>query len=394
MIDARTETVETQFFTFAESEADPFALELGGTLSPVTLAYETYGELNADKSNAILVFHALSGSQHAAGLNTHVPGLGDLWTDENYVGWWNDFIGPGKAFDTRRYFVICANYIGGSYGSTAPRTINPKTGKPWGGSFPYITMRDVVNTQVRLLDHLGILTLFAVVGSSIGGMLALDLAARYADRVRCVIAIATGARTTTLQKLHNFEQIFAIEEDANFARGDYYDGEPPSKGLMLARMIGQKTFVSLEVLQDRARGEIVQDETDLKGYRLQHRIESYMLHQAKKFVTRYDANSYLCVLGMWSSFDLTRKGTTPLDDVFAPCTKQRFLVFSIDSDGCYFAEQQNELCVALQNNNINYQHITVHSPKGHDSFLLEPHLYTPYIVYVMDEVARQNEINC
>lgn len=383
--------VETRFFTFAETEDEAFDLELGGKLWPVTLAYETYGELNADRSNAILVFHALSGSQHAAGINRSVPGLDGLWTEENYVGWWHDFIGPGKAFDTRRYFVICANYIGGSYGSTAPRTTNPQTGKPWGGSFPYITMGDVVNTQVRLLDHLGIQTLFAVVGSSIGGMLALDYASRYAERVRCVIAIATGARTTTLQKLHNFEQIFAIEEDANFARGDYYEGEEPLKGLMLARMIGQKTFVSLEVLQDRARGEIIQDENDLKGYRLQHRIESYMLHQAKKFVTRYDANSYLCVLGMWSSFDLTRKSKVPLNDVFAPCQKLRFLVFSIDSDVCYFPEQQNELCAALQENNINYQHITVHSLKGHDSFLLEPHLFTPYIVYVLDEIWRQGE---
>jgi homoserine O-acetyltransferase len=378
--------VQNRTFTFADQPGEHFQLELGGTLAPVTLAYEAYGRLSPERDNAILLFHALSGNQHAAGFNPDAPTMGDLWTEENHIGWWDGFIGPGKALDTDRYFVICANYLGGSYGSTAPCSNNPETGKPYGSTFPYITMSDVVNSQVRLLDHLGIEKLLATVGGSIGGMLSLDLAVRYPDRVKVVIPIASGAHATTLQKLHNFEQIFAIENDNNFNAGDYYDEEPPLKGLMTARMIGQKTFVSLEVLQRRARGEIFQDADDLKSYRLQHRIESYMLYQAKKFVKRFDPNAYLCVLGMWQAFDLTQATGGDLVKTFAPCSGQRYLNFSIDSDVCFYQNEQAQLTSALKENNIVVQHITVHSEKGHDSFLLEPELYTPYISFALNEV--------
>ncbi len=385
------DTVQNRTFTFADQPGEKFQLELGGTLSPVSLAYETYGRLSAKRDNAILLFHALSGNQHAAGFNPNAPVMGDLWTPENHVGWWDGFIGPGKALDTDRYFVICANYLGGCYGSTAPCSIDLKTGKPYGGSFPYITMSDVVNSQMKLLDHLAIKRLLATVGGSIGGMLSLDLAVRYPDRVRLVVPIASGAHATTLQKLHNFEQIFAIENDHDFNAGDYYEGSPPLKGLMTARMIGQKTFVSLEVLQGRARGRIIQDEDDLKGYRLQHRIESYMLHQAKKFVKKFDPNSYLCVIGMWQAFDLAHTAGGDLVKTFEPCTSQRYLNFSIDSDVCFFPDEQFQLTSSLKENHIPVQHITVHSEKGHDSFLLEPELYTPHISFALNETFNEPE---
>ncbi|HOE94966.1 MAG TPA: homoserine O-acetyltransferase [Candidatus Sumerlaeota bacterium] len=382
-------TVETQFFTFAKSPEDAFVLESGDRFGPITLAYETWGELNADRSNAILLFHALTGSQHAAGFNPAVQGCEDLWTEECQIGWWNDFIGPGCALDTDRYFVICINYLGGCYGSTGPRSINPATGRPYGGAFPTVTVRDTVDAQMRLLDHLGIQCLLAAVGGSLGGMMVLELATRYPERVRCVIPLAAGHHATTLQRLHNFEAIFAIEEDRNYNYGDYYDGDPPRMGLMLARMIAHKTFVHVDVMEERARGEIVQAEDDLKGYRLRHQIESYMLHQGKKFVQRFDANAYLRILYMWQNFDLRARFNGDAVEAFKPCRHQRYLVFSIDSDVCFWPEEQEELCQALKMADVPYQHITVHSDKGHDSFLLEPRFYAPYLSYVLDETWRE-----
>ena len=383
--------IETQFFTFAKNPEDALQLEKGGQFGPITLAYETYGQLSEERDNAILIFHALSGSQHAAGYNPAIPGVEKYWTDECQTGWWDNFIGPGKALDTRQYFVICANYFGGCYGSTGPSSIDPQTGRPYGGHFPVLTIGDVVNTQIHLLDHLGIRTLLAVAGGSLGGVLAIDLAMRYPDRVRCIISIASGPRATTLHKLFNFEQIFAIEEDPNFNYGDYYDGQPPTMGLILARMISHKTFVHLHLMEDRARGEIIQDANDLKGYRLQHQIESYMLHAGKKFVTRFDANTYLRIINMWQQFDLGARADGNLAAALRACRHQRFLIFSIDSDVCYWPEEQAEICEALKEVNVNYLYITVHSEKGHDSFLLEPELYTPNIMFLLKETLMKRQ---
>ena len=382
-----TPTVSTQFFTFAQAPEDRFELESGETFGPITLAYETYGQLSPRRDNAILIFHAMSGSQHAAGFNPSVPGVEDRWIDECQEGWWSDFIGSGRALDTDKYFVICANYLGGCYGSTGPASVNPETGRPYGGRFPALTCGDVVNSQARLLDHLGIRTLLAVAGGSLGGVMADEFAIRYPNRVRCVIPIASGPKVTTLQRLHNFEQIFAIEEDAHFNYGNYYDGPPPRMGLILARMIAHKSFVHLDVMEARSKQEIVQEENDLKGYRLQYQIESYMLHQGKKFVTRFDANSYLRIASMWQQFDLAARTGGDLVAAFRPCSlhRQRHLVFSIESDVCFWPEQQAELCAAMKAAEVNFQHITVHSDKGHDSFLLEPELYSPYISFVLGE---------
>jgi len=378
--------VQTQFYTFARSRRDRFRLQCGGSIGPVTLAYETYGDLAGEKDNAVLLFHAFSGSQHAAGYNPEVPGVGKLWTEECRRGWWDGFIGERKALDTRHFYIICANYLGGCYGSTGPRSVNPATGRPYGSSFPRIRANDIVDSQLRLLDHLGIEKLHAVIGGSLGGMLAVNLAARYPERVRHVVLIGSGLRVTTLQRIHNFEQILAIEEDPAFQGGDYYDGPAPEKGLVLARMIAHKTFVSLRAMRSRARREILHPERELRLYRLTDPVESYLLHQGKKFVRRFDANTYLRILDMWQNYDLLRdSGHRNFFTLFQRCRWQNYLVFSIDSDVCYYPEEQEDLVSTLRKSRVPCHYVTVHSDKGHDSFLVEPHLYAPHISYILQE---------
>lgn len=372
--------VQTEFFTFG-SEAEPFILKCGSRLPEVTLAYETYGELNATASNAILVFQALTGSQHAAGYNPAIPEIGDIWTEENYVGWWDGFVGPGKPIDTEKYFVVCANYLGGCYGSTGPASINPQTGERYGSSFPNVCFADMVDSQVKLLEHLGIKKLHAVTGGSIGGVLALSLATRYPDMVDIVIPFASGLQTTALQRIHNYEQINAIQTDPNFNGGDYYDGPGPTSGLALARMISHKTFVSLRDLRLRARDEVLDIDDGPGYYDLTHPLESYMRHQGDKFVARFDANSYIRIMHAWQTYDLAvEAGHEDLSELFTPCKHQRYMVFSIDSDVCFYPDEQEEMVRFLELADVPNRWITVHSDKGHDSFLLEPDLFAPHLV--------------
>ena len=373
-----SDPIKTQFFSLTADA--PFELESGEVFEEAVLAYETYGRLNADASNAILVFHALTGSHHAAGFNPSVPGVEALWTEECVMGWWDNFIGPGRALDSDRYFIICANYLGSCYGSTGPRSINPKTGKPYGSRFPQVSAWDVVRSQLRLMDALGIECLHGAIGGSLGGMMALLLAVRCPHRVRNVIPIATGMETTVLQRVHNFEQVLAIRNDPNFNNGDYYDRHPPKEGVILARMISHKTFVSLGVMENRARQEIAYQEAIGQVYSMSHPIESYMYHQGRKFAERFDANSYLRIMDMWQRFYL-KNGSTGL---FAACTHQSYLIFSVDSDVCFYPEEQLHIVKALKDSDINVAYITVHSDKGHDSFLLEPELFSPYIQFLLD----------
>lgn len=374
---------ETKFFELA-TEARPFFLQSGEALAPATLAYETYGTLNERRDNAIVVFHALSGSQHAAGLNPAIPAVGPLWTEEVQLGWWDDFIGPGRGLDTDLFFVICVNYLGGCYGSTGPGSIDPRTGKPYGPRFPQVTIADIVDSQRMLFEHLGIEVLHAAVGASLGGLLALSLATRYPETVRTVIPFATGLRITPLQRLHNIEQICAIESDPDFRGGDYYAGKAPNRGLALARMIGHKTFVSLAALEERARSEVVRRTDTLAWYQLRSPIESYMLHQGQKFVQRFDANTYLRILDAWNRFDLVREAVAAdLLALFQRCRSQNYLVFTIDSDACFYPEEQAALMDVLKRAGVKATRITVHSDKGHDSFLLEPQLYGPFLRAVL-----------
>ena len=373
------DTVETQFQRIATPE-QPLNLLYGGAMSDVSIAYETYGQLNADKSNAVLVFHALSGSQHAAGINESVEGLGARWTAECQTGWWNDFVGSEKAINTDRFFVVCANYLGGCYGSTGPGSIDPETGRPYGSRFPSIAISDIVDSQVRLLDALELPRLHAVVGASLGGMLALDLATRYPGRVKRVVPIATGSSVTPLQRIHNFEQAFAIEADPRFKGGDYDFDDPPARGLAVARMIGHKTYVSLSAMQERARTEFINKSDNLEWYQLSSTLESYMLHQSQKFTQRFDANTYLRIINAWQRFDLAQEaGCSSIEEAFEKCVGQRYHIFSIDSDVCFYPEEQGQLAEQLKGAGVEATRITVHSEKGHDAFLLEPILFEPYL---------------
>jgi homoserine O-acetyltransferase len=377
-----SDPVETKFCHIHE----PFELRDGSVLPTLTIAYETWGTLRADGSNAILLYHALSGSHHAAGVNPGIPGAEAYWQSEMHDGWWEEMIGPGKALDTNEFFVICANYLGGCYGTTGPCSLNPKTGQPWGSTFPHISAADQVQVSALLLDQLGIDALHAVVGPSVGGLLALTFATLFPKRVKRVASIAAGFKTTVLNRLILFEQILAIENDPNFNGGDYYSGQPPIYGLALARMISHKTFVHLDAIERRARQDIIQDNDTLSWYKVRDQFQSYMLHQGKKFVRRFDANTYLRIIDMWSRYDAVVEGNASsprelLDR--AAAAGQRWLVFSIDSDFCFYPEEQADLTLHLERADIEATQITVHSDKGHDSFLLEPHLYTPHLSWLM-----------
>ncbi|MCB1076462.1 MAG: homoserine O-acetyltransferase [Verrucomicrobiae bacterium] len=378
--------VETQFQSITD-DFGPFTFASGQTVDSLTIAYETYGTLNADRSNAILLFHALSGSQHAAGVNPDVPNIEGRWTPDCHQGWWDDFIGPGRALDTDRFCVICANYVGGCYGSTGPASINPATGLPWASDFPHVSVNDVVRSQARLLDALGIGKLHAVIGPSTGGLACLNFATTMPERTGLVIPIATGIRTTVLNRIFLLEQILAIETDPNFRGGNYYDQEEkPTLGLALARMISHKCFVHLDAIERRARRDVVQADDHFAWYSVADQVESYMLHQGKKFVNRFDANTYLRICEMWSRFDPVREGgVESLTELFGRSREagHRYLVFSIDQDYCFYPEEQAALVRALKAAEVPVMHLTVHSDKGHDSFLLEPELYTPHLSHLL-----------
>lgn len=373
--------VETQFF---QSDSEPLRLRCGDTLPRFQLAYETHGTLNAARDNAILLFHAMTGSHHCAGRTEGVEGVDGRWTDDMKDGWWDGFIGPKLALDTDKWFVICANYLGGCYGSTGPASLRDD-GNVWGADFPCIRLSDIVDSQKRLLDSLQITQLHATVGASVGGLLALSLATRYPKLVRSVVPIACGVETTIYQRIINFEQINAIESDANFRGGRYNAQNPPDAGLALARRIAHKTFVSQEALRERARGEIITQTPPFGWYSINSAVESYMLHQGRKFTSRFDANSYLRILDAWQWFDLVREaGADSVEDALARCQNQKFLVFSIDSDLAFHPDEQQKLVGLLRKSGVDTLRLTVHSDKGHDSFLLEPRLYAPHLRALLD----------
>ena len=242
-----------------------------------------------------------------------------------------------------------------------------------------------MHSQARLLDHLGIRRLRAIVGPSTGGMACINFATLYPERVERVILIATGMRSTTLQRIHNFEQIRAIESDPGYLGGRYAPGEGPFAGMAVARMISHKTFVSLEALSERSLSEVrAPSRLDGLWYGVTHPLESYMLHQGEKFARRFDANSYLRILDAWNRFDpLADAGVDDPVELFARCREQRYLIFSIDSDVCYYPEEQVEIAHVLRRAGVERIHITVHSEKGHDSFLLEPELYGPHVSHLL-----------
>jgi homoserine O-acetyltransferase len=351
--------VETKHLTFAKPPHE-MTLECGRTLGPITLAYETYGELNEARDNAILVVHALSGDAHAAGYH-HAR--------DKQPGWWDIMIGPGKGFDTRKYFLICSNIIGGCKGSTGPGSIDPCTGRPYGLSFPMVTVRDWVDTQKVLIDHLGIKRLLGVVGGSTGGMQVLQWVVSYPDRVRLAIPIATTSKLSAQAIAFNEVGRLAIQSDPNWREGDYYGKAVPRRGLSIARMIGHITYLSDRSMHQKF-GRRLQDKSDY-GYdfRTDFQVESYLRYKGNHFVNRFDANSYLYITKAMDYFDLTQAYGS-LEKAFAEC-KTRFLVISFSSDWLFPTYQSKEIISALRRVHADAIFTEIQTDYGHDAFLLE-----------------------
>ncbi|KUO39767.1 MAG: homoserine O-acetyltransferase [Hadesarchaea archaeon DG-33-1] len=348
--------VNTRYYTLPGK----LKLEGGKKFGPVTLAYETYGDLNKERSNAILICHALSGDAHVAG-----------WHEgDRKPGWWDGVVGPGKTFDTERYFVICSNVLGGCKGSTGPSSINPATGKPYGLEFPIITVSDMVNAQKKLIDHLGIKQLLAVVGGSLGGMQVLQWTISYPDMVRFAIPIATAARSSPLQIAFNEVRRRAVMADPKWNNGDYYGRELPRAGLALARMIGHITFLSDESMYQKFGRRLQNKEKYGFDFSTDFKVESYLHYKGNSFVKRFDANSYIYITRAIDYFDLTNGGHRSLKESFEN-VKARFLVISISSDWIYPPYQSKEIAMALSANDVDINYSEINSNYGHDAFLVE-----------------------
>lgn len=340
---------------------EPLKLEAGIDLAPFQIAYQTYGELNEARSNAVLVCHALTGDQHVA--NTH-PVTGK-------PGWWEALIGPGKIVDTNRFFVICANVIGGCLGSTGPASTNPSTGRPYGLDLPVITIRDMVRAQAMLVDHLGIDRLFCVIGGSMGGMQVLEWAASHPERVFSALPIATGARHTSQNIAFHEVGRQAVMADPDWCGGRYLEeGKRPEKGLAVARMAAHITYLS-EAALHRKFGRNLQDRERLTfGFDADFQIESYLRHQGMTFVDRFDANSYLYMTRAMDYFDLAADHGGRLAEAFRDTTT-RFCLISFTSDWLFPTEESRRVVHALNAAGASVSFVEIETDKGHDAFLLD-----------------------
>ncbi len=347
-------TVSTQSADF-----DSLSLDCGETLAPVTVAYEAYGELNRERSNAILIEHAFSGDAHAAGISQ----------ETGKPGWWDNMIGPHKAFDTNRYFVLCTNVLGGCRGTTGPSSINPATGRPYGSSFPVITIPDMVRVQKQLIDHLGIPRLLSVSGGSMGGMQALQWAVAHPEMVASAIPIASTYRHSAQQIAFNEVGRMAIMSDPDWKGGDYYESALPARGLSVARMVGHITYMSDDSMREKF-GRRQRPKDDLgNGFSVDFEVENYLRYRGGEFVNRFDANSYLYITKAMDNFDLTQ-GYGSVSAALAR-TKARFLVISFTSDWLYPSYQSQEIVRALRGHNLDVAYCELPSNYGHDAFLIE-----------------------
>jgi homoserine O-acetyltransferase/O-succinyltransferase len=367
--------VETHSVTFTHPP-DGVVLESGRQLGPITLAYETYGALNRERSNAILVLHALSGDAHAAGYHG----------GDKEPGWWDGMIGPGKAFDTNRYYVICSNVIGGCKGSTGPSSINPATGRPYALDFPIITISDMVRAQALLIDHLGIDKLLAVVGGSMGGMQALQWVAAFPERVRAAIPVATALKHSPQQIA--FDEVIrqSIMADPDWRKGNYYSHGQPGRGLAVARMIGHITFMSDTSMEEKFSRRL---KNGIYSYSFtdDFEVEGYLRYRGDNFVKRFDANSYLYITKAMDYFDLSdgrliradRKGGT------------RFLVISFKSDWLYPSHQSRDIVRELKRGRVDATYCELDSTYGHDAFLVETVAQTGLITHFLDNLERRRD---
>ncbi len=359
-MDIKTKNITQTKIIRLYSESNPLVMDCGVSFSPIDVAYETYGELNSDGTNAIVVCHALTGSAHAAGYSSEDP---------KSIGWWDSFIGEGKPLDTKKYFVISSNFFGGSYGTTGSSSINPETGKPYGLSFPQMTVRDMVNVQKSLIDHLGVKKIKTVIGGSLGGMQVLEWALMFPGIVESIIPIATAAQHSPWAIGLNDVARQAITNDPEWRNGNYYDFGQPEKGFALARQIAMLSYRSEKEFQERFGRERQKVNGKETTYRFDNsnlfQVESYLQYQGKKLVQRFDANTYLYITRAMDLHDVAfHRG--PIDEVLSSVSIPT-LSIGIDSDILYPASEQKMIARSIPD--AVYHQIT--SPYGHDAFLIE-----------------------
>lgn len=350
--------MERKYFTFAEPPEEGMLLDCGARLGPITLAYETLGELNEDRSNAVLILHAFTGDSHVAGR---------FHPEDPRPGWWDNMVGPGKPIDTNRYFVICSNILGSCSGSTGPSSNNPATGRPYGLSFPMVTIHDMVQAQKHLIDHLGIKRLLSLVGGSVGGMQVLRWCVDYPEMVLSAIPMATTTRHSAQAIAFNEVARQAIMADPAWNHGDYYGGPGPTHGLAVARMIGHVTYLSDEAMREKFGRRLHRSALSF-NFGGDFQVESYLHHQGQKFVSRFDANSLLYITKAADYFDLEREGHNLLvNDELGTVS---FLVISFTSDWLYPTYQSRYIVSALKKNGSDVSSCDIDVQWGHDTFLL------------------------
>ncbi len=345
--------------------SDPLTLKSGAVLPQYDLVYETYGTLNADKSNAVLICHALSGNHHLAG---------KYRAEDKYPGWWDNLIGPGRPLDTNRFFVIGLNNLGGCHGSSGPASLNPATNQPWGSQFPVLTVEDWVTSQTRLADHLGIKQLAAIIGGSLGGMQALQWTLSYPNRVRHALVIAAAPNLTAQNVAFNEVARQAIITDPEFHGGDYYKhGTVPRRGLRIARMLGHITYLSDDAMGAKF-GRKLRDGAIKYGFDVEFEMESYLRYQGDKFAGEFDANTYLRMTRALDYFDPALDYDGDLSAALARA-KANFLVVSFTSDWRFSPARSREIVKALLDNELAVSYAEVTAAHGHDAFLMKDSHY-------------------
>ncbi len=373
-VDGNVGIVNTEYFEF-----DELVLDCGKKLGPVRIAYENYGKLNEDKSNAILVCHALSGDAHAAGKHRK---------NSKKYGWYDMAIGPGKPFDTTKYFVVCANIVGGCKGSTGPSSINPKTDEQYGLNFPLITVKDMVHAHNKLIENLGINKLFCVTGGSLGGMQALQYALEYPNSVHLVIPIATSDKQYPMGIALHEAGRNAIMNDPKWNKGNYYDKCQPTKGLSLARKIGHITYLSHDSFNRKFGRKKTKKHKLNEKFEVEFEVQRYLNYQGSRFVRRFDANSYLYITNAIDQFDLTEGGTKNLNDVFK-YVNVKFLLISFTSDLLYPPEYVEELYAGLAEAGVPTVYKKLDLPYGHDSFLVYNNTLGNILVDFIEKEAKK-----
>ena len=348
---------------------EPLALDCGRTLKGVNIRYETVGTLAPDRSNAILITHALSGDAHVCG--RHAP-------EDPKPGWWDEMVGPGGAIDTNRYFVICSNVLGSCAGSTGPRSVNPDTGNPYNLDFPVITIRDMVRAQRYLIDYLGIEKLLSVVGGSMGGMQAMEWAINYPDRLDSAVPIATTSQLSPQSIAFDWVGREAIKYDPNWNNGNYSADHVPDRGLAAARMLAHITYLSDESMSLKFGRDLQDTDSYSFDFHRDFAVESYLEHQGRRFVERFDANSYFYITRAMDYFDLAARAGGDLARAFASA-KAAFLVVSFSSDWLFPTAESRKIVNALLKNRLNVSFCEIKSAYGHDAFLLEADVLGPML---------------